>query len=727
MVELERASVLMTRLSYLSESDRTRIKQALDLATKAHEKQKRLDGSPYITHPIEVAHIVVDMGLDADSIIAALLHDCIEDTEYGFDAIKDDFGQSVAEMVDGVTKLTRVPYTSKAEQQVENLRKMLMAMSKDIRVILIKIADRLHNMRTIDFQRDSKQRDKALETMEVYAPIAHRLGMQKVKWELEDISLRILDPVGYEDIMQELQIRKDEREEFINQIQSRMADRLAEVGISAEVHGRVKHIYSIYRKMYTQHKTIDEVYDLYAMRVIVDSVADCYNVLGFIHDMYKPIPGRFKDYISTPKPNMYQSLHTTVIGREGVPFEVQIRTREMHRIAEYGIAAHWKYKSGVVGNGGEEELAWIRQLLENGQDTEAEDFISRLKVDLFSDEVYVFTPKGDVINLPSGATPIDFAYSIHSAVGNRMTGAKINGRIVPLDYSLQNGEIVEVITGGVNTGPKRGWLTMAKTGQARNKIKQWFKKERRDENIAEGREMFERELKRAKIPMTDFLREDVCPQVLRKLSFSSIEEMYAGIGYGGVTTGRVLNRIREELTHVSKEAGEKADQEVIERIAIPKKQIKASSGVIVEGVDGDCLVKFARCCSPIPGDEIVGYITRGYGVSIHRRDCKNATLDSESQEERARWVKVHWAETLTEKYQMSLQITAKNRVGLLVDTVNVTTNMKVLVSAVSARELGDGYAVVNMTLEVAGADQLDIIMNKMRAVSGVLDVRRSAN
>ena len=705
----------------MSENDKIKIHEAYDCATEAHEGQKRRDGSDYVTHPIAVAEIVAEMGLDAESLISALLHDCIEDTELGYDKIKAKFGKEVADIVEGVSKLTRMPYTSKEEAQIENLRKMFLAMGKDIRVILIKIADRLHNMRTIEFHKPEKQREKALETMEVYAPLAHRLGMQKVKWELEDRSLRCLDPVGYAEITEELEKRSEESREFLEHIKERLVERLQTAGIHGELHSRVKHIYSIYKKMYTQHKTIDEVYDLYAMRVIVDTVADCYNILGFIHDMYRPIPGRFKDYISTPKANMYQSLHTTVIGREGIPFEVQIRTHEMHHTAEYGIAAHWKYKSGVSRSNLEEKLAWVRQLMES-QEVEDEDFVSSLKTDMFSDEVFVFTPKGDVTNLPAGSTPIDFAYSIHSAVGNRMSGAKVNGRIVQLDYKLQNGEIVEIITSNSGKGPSRDWINIARTSEARNKIKQWFKKECRDENIARGKSELDLALKREGINFSIEDEEDILLSIANRMSFKIVDDMFASLGYGGIKLNRVINRIRAEK---EKEKGAQSEEEIVrDTITTAKRGSTSNSGVIVPGVE-NCLVKFARCCTPIPGDSIIGFITRGYGVSVHRSDCQNVTNAMKDAEDLNRWISVFWADDIKENFQTSLQLSAKDRSGLIMDIAAVLNNLKLPVLQMDARRLGDGYAIVNIVLNINGKEQLEFVMNKLHSVPGIIDVKRS--
>ncbi len=708
----------------MAEKDRALVHEAYDCATEAHEGQKRRDGSDYVTHSIAVAEIVADMGLDAESLMAALLHDCIEDTDLGYDKIKAKFGKEVADIVDGVSKLTKMPYTSKEEAQIENLRKMFLAMGKDIRVILIKIADRLHNMRTIEFHRPEKQREKALETMEVYAPLAHRLGMQKIKWELEDRSLRCLDPVGYAEITTELEKRSRETDEFLEHIKERLIDRLKEAGIEGKVKSRVKHIYSIYRKMYTQHKTIDEVYDLYAMRVIVETVADCYNVLGFIHDMYHPIPGRFKDYISTPKANMYQSLHTTVIGREGIPFEVQIRTRDMHHTAEYGIAAHWKYKSGISKSTLEEKLAWVRQLMES-QEVEDEDFVTSLKIDMFSDEVFVFTPNGDVISLPSGATPIDFAYSIHSAIGNRMTGAKVNGRMVQLDYTLQNGEIVEIVTSNAGKGPSRDWINIAKTSEARNKIKQWFKRECREENIMRGKSELDLALKREGITLSGEEAEDILLAVANRMSFRQADEMYASLGYGGIKLSRVINRIRSEKERKSSTVQD--DESIVrDTISTAQKTQTSNSGVIVPGVE-NCLVKFARCCTPIPGDSIIGFVTRGYGVSVHRADCQNVKNAMKDAEDLSRWISVFWAGDVNENFQTSLQLSAKDRSGLIMDIASVLNNLKLPVLALDARRLGDGYAIINMDLNIKGKEQLEFVMNKLHGVSGIIDVKRSRN
>lgn len=715
--------------------DTKRLFAAFQYADSAHSEQLRKDGSPFVTHPLAVAEIVAELELDTDSIIAAMLHDCIEDTGATHEEIAKLFGAPVADLVEGVTKLTRVTYTSKEEEQMENLRKMLMAMAKDIRVILIKICDRLHNMRTMNYQSPRKQREKALETMEIYAPIAHRLGMQKIKWELEDLSLQYLDPVGYQEIADELIRRSSAHEEFMAAIQKRIRDRLEEEGVQATVYGRVKHIYSIYRKMYAQNKTMDEIFDLYAFRVIVDDIPGCYTVLGCIHDLFKPVLGRFKDYIGTAKPNGYQSLHTTVIGREGIPFEVQIRTWEMHHTAEYGIAAHWKYKQGMANDklGTEEAFEWVRKLLESQQDTEAEEYVRTLKVDLFADEVFVFTPRGDVVNLPAASTPIDFAYNIHSAVGNAMTGCKVNGRIVTFDYQLKSGDIVEVITSKSAHGPSRDWMKIARSNEARNKIKQWFKKERREENIATGRGMFESELKRAGIPLAAITAEDVLPHLLKKVGAGTLDDLYAAIGYGGMTSQKAVNRIREEYSRISKDKSEKAAAEKLASQASaavqptmtkPTADRRSESGIIVEGL-GNCLVKFAKCCTPVPGDPVVGFITRGFGVSVHRADCPNADPDRRKPEEAGRWVKVSWVDSEQASYQTSLEISAKDRDALALDVTMALTAAKVKVQSFSARSLPDGYAVVSIVLEVRDKGELAAVINKLGQIQGVYQVKRA--
>ena len=729
---LERYQALEDKIKeYNPALDAQRLFRAFTYADNAHAGQLRKDGSPYITHPLAVAEIVAELELDTDSIIAALLHDCIEDTGATHEEIAKLFGATVADLVEGVTKLTRVQYTSKEEEQMENLRKMLMAMAKDIRVILIKICDRLHNMRTMEYQSARKQKEKALETMEIYAPIAHRLGMQRIKWELEDTSLQYLDPIGYREIADELAARSSAHEEFLAGIQKRIQDRLDEEGIRCTIYGRVKHIYSIYRKMYTQNKSLDDVYDLFAFRVIVDTVSDCYNVLGIIHDLYKPILGRFKDYIGTPKPNMYQSLHTTVVGQNGIPFEVQIRTREMHEVAEYGIAAHWKYKQNGQGAGDEGRYEWVRRLLENQEGADAEDFIHSLKVDMFADEVFVFTPRGDVINLPAGATPIDFAYNIHSAVGNHMVGAKVNGRLVPFDTRLKNGDIVEVVTSQSAHGPSRDWVKIARSSNARSKIRQWFKRERRDENIVNGRSSFESELKRCGVTLKELTAEENLPVILKKLSFKSLDDMYAAIGYGGVTSLKLIGRLREDIQRILHQHQAERQAEVpvegqpeVTRPAVPVRE-HSEQGIVVQGLS-NCLVKFSKCCSPVPGDEIVGFITRGYGVSVHRKDCPNADPARRPPEEAGRWIKVSWGGKTRESYRTNLQVVSKDRPNLLVDISTILSAAKVHVSSLNARSTADGFALISLAVDVSDSQQLQAVMRRLEQISGVMRVTRPA-
>ncbi len=716
---------------YNISADLKLVEAAYSYAREHHGAQLRRDGTPYITHPIQVAQIVAEMRLDSESILAALLHDCIEDTDSTYEDIAKRFGVTVADIVDGVTKLTRVKYSTMEEEQMENLRKMLFAMSRDIRVILIKIADRLHNMRTMEYQTPAKQKKKAFETMEIYAPIAHRLGMQKIKWELEDLSLKYLDPVAYDDIAQKLEIAKSEHGQFMSAVTAAVNARMTEQGIpNATVYGRVKHPYSIYRKMYAQEKTMEEVYDLFAFRVLVDTVPDCYNVLGVIHDLYKPILGRFKDYIATPKPNMYQSLHTTVIGDEGIPFEVQIRTYDMHAIAEYGVAAHWKYKQGIKKQGGEGTYEWIRRLLENQEDADAEDFIHSLKVDMFSDEVFVFTPRGDVVNLPAGSTPIDFAYSIHSAIGNTMVGAKVNGRMVGFDYQLHNGDVVEINTSKSAHGPSRDWMKIAKSSEARSKIRQWFKRERREENIAQGRTSFESELKHAGLTIGQVTAADVLPSVLKRVGFQSLDELYAAIGYGGYTALKAVNRIRDELLQISRAAAvEKAAQEAAARAAqegrpTPQKS-KSEKGLIVEGLS-NCLVKFSKCCTPVPGDKVVGFITRGYGVSVHRRDCPNADPRRRTPADQGRWIKVTWSDDVYESYSTTLEVVCKDRNNLLVDVSTALSSCKVSVTSLNSHITADGFAIFHVAISVSDTTQLEQVMRKIHQISGVMKVSRPA-
>ena len=724
--------LIETVRSYNPSAGFDQIRAAYEYASAHHAGQNRKDGSPFITHPLAVAQIVAEeLHLDTESIVAALLHDTIEDTDATHEEISKLFSPTVADLVEGVSKLTRVHYTSKEEEQMENLRKMLMAMAKDIRVILIKISDRLHNMRTMEYQTPEKQKQKSFETMEIYAPIAHRLGMQRMKWELEDLSLKYLDPVGYREIIEALDEKAAEYDGFMSSVHDQITSRLREAGIDATVQARMKHPYSIYRKMYTQNKSLDDVFDLFAFRVIVDTVADCYNVLGLIHDLYKPILGRFKDYIGTPKPNMYQSLHTTVVGESGIPFEVQIRTKEMHEVAEYGIAAHWKYKQNGQGGGDEGRYEWVRRLLENQEGADAEDFIHSLKVDMFADEVFVFTPQGDVINLPAGATPIDFAYTIHSAVGNHMTGAKVNGRIVQFDYHLRNGDVVEVMTSKSAHGPSRDWVKIARSSNARSKIRQWFKREKRDENIVNGRQSFESELKRTGVTLKELTNEENLSNVLKKLSYNSLDDMYAAIGYGGVSALKVMGRLREDIQrilhqHQTERQAEVpvADQPQQTRPAVPQRA-KGEQGIVVEGLT-NCLVKFSKCCTPVPGDDIVGFITRGYGISVHRADCPNADPARRKPEEAGRWIKVSWGGNTRESYRTTLEVVAKDRLNLIVDISTVLSSTKTHVSSMNARSTPDGFALITLDTDVSDSRQLQMVMRRIEQISGVMRVTRPA-
>ncbi len=700
------------------QADLAIVDRAVEYARKKHRDQKRKDGSPYIIHPLAVAEIVAEIGLDVDAILGAILHDCIEDTDSTHDDIARQFGTTIAELVEGVTKLTRVEFSTLEQQQMENLRKMFLAMSKDIRVVLIKICDRLHNTRTMEYQTPEKQISKSRETMDIYAPLAHRLGMQKIKWELEDISLKYLDPEGYQKIMGYLEQHQQEADNFMRTIQSKITTRLSAVGIHGTIYGRIKHVYSIYRKMETQHKNVDELYDMYAFRVIVDNISDCYNVLGHIHDLFNLVPGRFKDYISTPKPNMYQSLHTTVIGQQGIPFEVQIRTWEMHETAEYGIAAHWKYKEGVKGDG-EKDFEWVRRLLESQQEeTDAEDYIHSLKVDMFDDEVFVFTPRGKVMSLPAGSTPIDFAYAIHSGVGNAMVGAKVNNRIASFDQPLKNGDIVEVLTSKSAKGPSRDWLKICNSNQARTKIKQWFKKEKREENVAHGKASFEGELRRNGFNPSVLTEGDILPVLLKKLSFDDIEDMYAAIGYGGLTAGKAFGRIRDELLKVNRQNREMPK---LPDTTAQKPGRHNASGVVVQGIDS-CMIKFSRCCTPVPGDDIIGFITKGFGVSVHRKDCKNVRTSDPAQA--GRWVDVSWSAVEEKPFATTLEIDCVDRDGIWIDIATALNAAKVKVTELSARELSDGKGRTIATFEVRSVKELENIRNKVRLIDGVVDVRR---
>ena len=724
--------------SYNPGADFARIRASHEFARAHHGEQRRKSGEPYITHPLAVAQIVAEeLHLDSESIEAALLHDVIEDTDATYEDVAKLTSPTVADLVEGVSKLTRIQYATKEDEQMENLRKMLIAMSKDIRVILIKISDRLHNMRTMEYQSPTKQKQKSLETMEIYAPIAHRLGMQRMKWELEDLSLKYLDPIGYDEIVSKLDAKRPEYEDFMRRTQDQIDQRLKELDISHVVYGRMKHPYSIYRKMFSQNKSIDEIFDLFAFRVVVDTIGDCYNVLGVIHDLYKPILGRFKDYIGTPKPNGYQSLHTTVMGTDGIPFEVQIRTREMHEIAEYGVAAHWKYKQNGQGAGTEGKYEWVRRLLENQEGADAEEFIHSLKVDMFADEVFVFTPNGDVQNLPAGATPIDFAYAIHSAVGNRMIGAKVNNRIVTLDHVLKNGDIVEILTSKNAKGPSRDWMKIAKSTEARSKIRQWFKKERKDENIVNGRSAFDAELRHCGISMKDVLDPEFLPVLLKKVAYPTLEDLYAAIGYGGFTAQKAVSRIQGELQR--RQQQRQQEQLLLEAATEEKKEepakapdaakqqkqpkaVKSEQGIIVEGLD-NCLVKFSKCCTPVPGDDIVGFITRGYGVSVHRADCPNASAEKRAEQPN-RWIRVSWGTDTNDSYPTTIEAVCKDRLNLLLDISAALSSTKTFVLGLNTRSTEDGFAIIRVEVRIKDGTQLNNLMNKLHQISGVLKVTR---
>lgn len=700
------------------------IDRAYNIAREAHKAQLRYSGQPYIIHPIAVAEILIDLGMDAESVEAALLHDTVEDTDITLENVKKDFGADVASLVDGVTKLGKVPLSNREEQQAENIRKMLLAMSQDIRVIIIKLADRIHNMRTLDFMAPQKRRDIALETLEIYAPIAHRLGIRPAKEELENLAIHFLDPIAYSDIQERLDAVSKSRLDFLNAMQEKIGERIQNVVKEPKIDGRIKSVHGIYRKMYMQNKNFDEIYDIYAIRIIVDSVIDCYNCLGIIHDMFRPLPNRFKDYISTPKPNMYQSLHTTVIGKEGIPFEVQIRTWEMHRTAEFGIAAHWKYKLGMKGKTNmEERLAWIRQMLDDQQEAgDVREIVQAIKSDLVPEETFVFTPRGDVINLPAGATVIDFAYAIHTAVGNKMVGAKVDGRIVTLDYVVKTGEIVEVLTSSqVGKGPSRDWLNIAKTSQARNKIRSWFKNEKRDENITEGKEEIEREFKRNFIRLSDEDYEKFILKLAERQRCNTLEDFYAAVGYGGISIIRLMPYIKEEYNKNYREHEDAL--KAIDDIIITGRRKTGSDGVTVEGID-NCLVKFSRCCNPLPGDNIVGFITRGHGVSVHKRDCPNVPRSFVECEEPERWVNVSWNTDVKTEFKASLQISCLSRIGLMADVSIQLAAMKVNINEIATRETKDGRNLMTMTITVSNVDHLKNVIARLEKVDGVLSVER---
>ncbi len=700
------------------------VKKAYECCVKAHEGQKRRSNEDYYIHPFNVAKIIVSLGLDSESIAAALLHDVVEDTEYTSEDIRREFGAEVELLVDGVTKIGRLNFSSKEQQQAESLRKMLIAMGKDIRVIIIKLADRLHNMRTLDAMPEQKQRDVSVETLEVYAPIAHRLGIRPVKEELEDLSIKHLDPVGYEEIENLLALRKPQREEILEAIKQNIAARLKNEMPDTEMkfQSRVKSIHGIYRKMYNQGKDFDEIYDIYAIRIITDNVADCYNILGVMHDMFRPIPNRFKDYISTPKPNMYQSLHTTVISRAGIPFEIQIRTFDMHHTAEFGIAAHWKYKDGVTesNHSMEERLAWIRQILES-QDAanDPSEIVRSIKVDLSEEDVFAVTPKGDVINLPVGATVVDFAFAIHSAVGTRMVGAKVDGKIVQINHKIKTGEVIEILTTNqAGHGPSRDWLNIAVTSSAKAKIRSWFKREKREENIAAGRLELERDLRKNNVSFPDMEFERYIEELSRKLKFANSEEFYAAIGYGGLLLSRVVTRIKEDQNKRN------ADAKALN--TLPQNQMrraKSNDGVVIEGID-NCLIKLSKCCNPLPGEDIIGFITRGHGVSIHKRDCNNVPRIISEAEEPERWINAYWDNSKAESFTSTLQAMFINRDGIVVDVMNAANNMRVPVHSISAKETKNGNCTVVVTISAESVEHLRSIIARMEKIEGAYNVER---
>ena len=703
--------------------NKRKIKKAYEFANLAHGDQRRVSGVPFILHPTSVACILAEMGMDTDSIVAALLHDTVEDTDVTLDQVGDNFGEEVMNLVDGLTKISKIEVTDGEERQAENVRKMLIAMSNDIRVIIVKLADRLHNMRTIECVKDQKRRDKALECMEVYAPIAHRLGMKAIKDELEDLSMRYLDPVAYHEIEKQLQLTENERNAFIEEIKRQILDKIGFSISHVTISGRVKSVVSIYRKTYMQGRDVDQIFDVFAVRVIVNTIADCYNVLGLVHDLFTPLPNRFKDYISTPKANMYQSLHTTVFGKNGIPFEVQIRTYEMHHTAEYGIAAHWKYKLKLKGGKQDqmaENLEWIRKMLEAQNDSEdATDIVKTIKYDLSTNEVYVFTPKGDIINLPAGATVIDMAYAIHSGVGNRMVGAKVNGRIVPIDHQVKSGDIVEILTQKEGTGPKRDWLKIVKTNSARTKIRQWFKKEKREENIVEGRTMFERELKKAGLRFPEDELEEALQPVIQRHHCNSLDDFYASIGYGGIQIWKVMPRVREIYNKKYKVNEEEAPPTIQEK---PRKN-SVGSGVIIEGVD-DCLIKYSRCCNPLPGDDIIGYVTRGFGVSIHKRSCTNVPKDLDNCEEPERWKNAYWSDEIHDSFQSTLEIVCNDRTGFLADVTRELFNMHIFIHSLNSRETKDNQAIVTVTIKINDMEHLQLVIAHLSQINGVVSISR---
>ena len=703
------------------------VKKAYDLAFEAHKEQKRESGEPYIIHPISVAMILADMGMDTNTIVAGLLHDVIEDTDYTYEDISNIFNVEVANLVDGVTKLGKIKYKSKEEQQADNVRKMLLAMAKDIRVIIIKLADRLHNMRTLKYMKPEKQKKKAQETLDIFAPLAHRLGISKIKWELEDLCLRYIHPEEYYDLVNMIAEKRVEREKFISRIIEELKENLDKANIDSDIEGRPKHFYSIYRKMVNKHKSIEQIFDLTAIRILVNTVKDCYAVLGIVHTIYKPIPGRFKDYIAMPKPNMYQSLHTTVIGSEGKTFEIQIRTFEMHRTAEYGIAAHWKYKSGVTGTDSkdmtfENKLTWLRDILEwQKEAVDATEFMEGFKLDLFSDEIFVFTPKGVVINLPAGATPIDFAYKIHTDIGNKCVGAKVNGKIVTLDYKLKTGEIVEILTSSSSRGPNIDWLNIANSNQARSKIKQWLRKARREENLERGKEMLEKECKKQSLLFSDLCKGPLYDKLLKRYHLNNVEEIYVAVGEGELLSSTVISKLKENV--VKQVTEEELNKNIEEQIAKTERQIKKKQnyGVTVKGLN-NIMVRFARCCNPVPGDDIAGYITKGRGVSVHRKDCSNFKAIVEKQREKV--VDVSWGTEKGTAYVAELEVKAEDRMCLLSDVMLVITDSNLSLLSLNAKSGKNGVANINIQVKIDNIEQLKELMKKIRRIQGILDVYR---
>lgn len=707
----------------------TKITSAYEFAAEKHKDQKRESGEPYITHPIAVAQILIELGMDTVTICAALLHDVVEDTEASIEDLKKRFGADVANLVDGVTKLNQVSLYSKEEQQAENIRKMLLSMSKDIRVIIIKLSDRLHNMRTLAFRNELKRRSVSLETMSIFVPLANRLGITKMKEELEDTAFSYLDPYAYNEIEQMLEKSKSEREEFIESIKARLKKRLAvDFDPMPTIEGRVKSAYGIYRKVYEHGRLFDEIYDKYAVRVIVNTVTECYYVLGIVHDMFQPIPNRFKDYISTPKANMYQSLHTTVMGREGIPFEVQIRTYEMHHTAEYGIAAHWKYKEGVKGKYKlDNRLNWVRQILDTQQESnDVEDIVRAIKDDLSPEDVFAMTPKGDVISLPLGSTVIDFAYAIHTQVGHRMTGAKADKKLVPLDYVIKTGEIIEIITSkDPNHGPNRAWLNICQTNEAKSKIRSWFKKERREENIVEGREELEREFRRNLIRVPEDELSEFLALDMKRHGCETIDDFYAAIGYGGVVLSKIMPRLKEEYTKKYIQSANAQDNQFVSDVTYANGK-KANSGIIVDGID-NCVVKLSQCCSPLPGDDIIGFITRGHGVSIHKKDCVNYLSQRDSCPDR--WVNVRWAgkeEHSNSYYKVVLDVVGYDRIGILADIMSSLQDAHIMTHEASARVLKNGNSSILLTISVAGTAELQNVIARLKKVQGILSVDRSS-